>query len=147
MPTAAQSAAGAQTRRALCRSTRTACLCVPAPVHKRVVGMPRPAAQLESRLVRDLLIRHAVSIGMLHTGSTSRRGMQASPTSREPHGLETTTHSAHQSHLVLQALQLRRARQRGLQVGGLGFGMAPTRADQMAALLRTHEPRPGSAFR
>lgn len=43
-----------------------------------------------------------------------------------------------------QALQLRRARQRGLQVGGLGFGVAPTRSDQMAALLRTDETRPGS---
>ena len=61
-------------------------------------------------------------------------------------GYHTHFYSAHQSRMVLQALQLRRARQRGLQVGGLGFGVAPTRADQMAALLRTHEPRPGSAF-
>lgn len=47
---------------------------------------------------------------------------------------------------MLQALQLRRARQCGLQMGGLGFGVAPTRADQMAALLRTHEARPGTTF-
>ena len=45
-----------------------------------------------------------------------------------------------------QALQLRRARQKGLQVGGLGFGSAPTRSEQLAALLRTHERLAGPSF-
>jgi len=45
-----------------------------------------------------------------------------------------------------QALQLRRARQKGLQVGGLGFGSAPTRSEQLAALLRTHDCLAGPSF-
>ena len=45
-----------------------------------------------------------------------------------------------------QALQLRRARQKGLQVGGLGFGSAPTHSEQLAALLRTHERLTGPSF-
>ena len=84
MPTATLSAAGTQTRRALCWSTRTACLCVPVPIQTDLLACSGPPINNQGALCMTKLERRAGSLGMIRPGPTSRHCVMRARHSRAP---------------------------------------------------------------